>query len=303
MSYRGESNWESNENIALRRSKNFKDTFIKPYITDVIELYKKCKDEKIRLSIHVTGGGINTLKHLFTTPGASSVCMDASIPYNQYALAKLLGKTGTFITGASSPIIARKIAETAMENCLKDIVKYMYADNVYEKNIKNKSNVDSQSLKLVNNIRMKKITHALTKQILDKNDILGVSCTATLASERASRSPNWAFISIASYKKQKTYTFVLILDKNCDRERQGQDEVCSQLILYLLNKYANGIDLGSCGISSIPREFNNYIKPNTGELNNSYKKNQAKGNAFTKLITESKDSVFLFKVDDYSLNI
>jgi len=55
--------------------------------------------------------------------------------------------------------------------------------------------------------------------------------------------------------------------------------------------------LEKCGISKIPESFNSYIKKNSGKLNNSYKTP-----AFSKLIDDTKDSVFFVSSNTHSSN-
>ena len=58
---------------------------MKPVITNLLQKIYNASPKNI-FSIQVTGGGIDALKQLFTTPGASNSLINAGIPYSRAAL-------------------------------------------------------------------------------------------------------------------------------------------------------------------------------------------------------------------------
>jgi len=145
-------------------------------------------------SVSVTGGGVQALQWIFSTPGASRCVQDGSVPYSRSSMDCYLGPS------APTPPISYASAEAAA---------------------------------LMSNAARNK---ALQSLLADSGDlgamvdsrIFGVACTAALVSTTPKKGPHRCHVAVTGSRQTRIYS--LTLEKGL-RSREGEDEVCSRLIL------------------------------------------------------------------------
>jgi len=187
-------------------------------------------NNNIYINLAVTGGGMNLIPYLFAVPGASSTMIDARIPYDQTALCDTL----SIKYDPSIKAVKENIAERGSSQL------FMKGRKLIEERISNKDQLKKvlSEKKLLNKYnKLNKVI--INDELLDSLNILGVFCTAEMTTDRVSRSPSWAFISI--FSNNEANNFVLFLNKESNRTRSEEDELCSKAILYLITSYSNFI--------------------------------------------------------------
>jgi hypothetical protein len=190
---------------------------------------------------------MNLIPYLFAVPGAGSTMIDARIPYDQTALCDTL----CIDYDPNIKAVKESIAERGSYQL------YIKGNNLMMERISNKEQLKkilSEKKLLSKNNNLSKVI--INDYLLDSLNILGVFCTAEMTTDRVSRSPSLAFISL--FSNDGPNNFVLFLNKESNRSRSEEDELCSKAILYLITSYSNFI-----------RENNN--KKNKKIFNQGYK--------------------------------
>ena len=171
--------------------------------------------------IVVTGGGATAISELLAIPGASRTIMETRVPYSQVALWEWLGKKPD---QACDEHTALAMASVACQ----------------------------RSQKLVEAEKSAGIRPALDLHGRDSGltNYVGLSCTASLASDRPKRGDHRLFAAIQT--PWSTYSYSLILKKGA-RTRHEEEELTSQILVRMLAESADVNSLPS--LSLLPNEM------------------------------------------------
>lgn len=118
-------------------------------------------------SVQITGGGIQSLAWIFSTPGASRSVMQAGVPYSRYSLSKLNGINATNCNEATAAEMAKAAARQAAE-CI--------------------------------------IAESNELASISKTRVFGVGCTAALVSTQPKKGPHRFHVSSAAGGKCRIYS-------------------------------------------------------------------------------------------------
>lgn len=186
-------------------------------------------NNNIYINLAVTGGCMNLIPYLFAVPGAGSTMIDARIPYDQTALCDTL----CIDYDPNIKAVKENIAEKGSYQL------YLKDNKLMTERVSNKEQLKKvlSEKKLLGKYNLNKVI--INDDLLDSLNILGVFCTAEMTTDRVSRSPSWAFISL--FSNDGPNNFVLFLNKESNRSRSEEDELCSKAILYLITSYSNFI--------------------------------------------------------------
>jgi hypothetical protein len=150
-------------------------------------------------SIYVTGGGVQAVEWLFTTPGASRCMQEAGIPYGYSALGELLKQdkvTGS-VSAETAIHMARMVRAKAASQFLHD-------------------------------------TRSFTE--LSSCNLFSISCTAALVSTEPKKGLHRCFVT--GHTNSRIVTRNIILRKGA-RSRSEEDHVSSRIILDTVADCAN----------------------------------------------------------------
>eukprot|EP01038_Epipyxis_sp_PR26KG_P010289 gene10289-13832_t len=153
-----------------------------------------------KVAICVTGGGVQALSWLFTEPGASSTMLSANVPYAMEALDRFV------FDKEFDSFNESKLTKYCCEDTAREMAKAAYCN-------------------AIQNLIISKDRSAEWY----KNNILGVACTAALATNRVKKdSYDRCFIAIHSKTISAVYNFELVKGV---RTRVEEDEFCSKAII------------------------------------------------------------------------
>ena len=186
-------------NFLIRQLSMLEET--KDLSSYVREIFDDSKQRNI-FSLNVTGGGISSLKMLFTVPGASKSLKYVTIPYSRSSLLKTVSREEENINIQSycSSDIALRLAEESFRTTVDNIL-------LEEPNIL----VDQSKIR-----------------------IFGVGCTAALATSVPKRGDHRCHIALVSGKT--VIKSSIILDKEI-LTREEEDLICSEVIIDLIGKF------------------------------------------------------------------
>jgi len=155
--------------------------------------------------IAVTGGGASAISELLSIPGGSRTLLEAVVPYSEVALTSWLGKFPEHFC----------IEETALAMAA---VAYRRATQLCSP-------------------REKDLPETLA---VSPRPLAGLSCTASLASDRPKKGDHRAFV--ATQTQTDTRSWSMLLNKGA-RGRKEEDQLVGRLILYGLARAAGFDDL------------------------------------------------------------
>mmetsp|Transcript_21954 Transcript_21954/g.21235 ORF Transcript_21954/g.21235 Transcript_21954/m.21235 type:complete len:531 (+) Transcript_21954:142-1734(+) len=158
-------------------------------------------------SVYVTGGGSKALEWLFTVPGASNCLMDAGVVYSRSALED-------FIKGDDS------IYSCSQQTALR------MADRAW-------TTAGQHLLSETRNFNDLRDVH-----------IHGLSCTASLVSDSPKKGSHRVHVGSTSQRSATVYTIEF---EKMLRDRAGEDEACSRLLLEAIGH--------SCDVTPPPTDF------------------------------------------------
>ena len=160
---------------------------------DVKGLVERIHDSPKMAVIAVSGAGVEALAWLLGVPGASRTVLEAVVPYSQRSMAEFLGHEpeGQYV----SPETARDMAESA-----------------YGKALRLRERGDEPVVDVTGRV-------------------VGLSCTATIATDRPKRGDHRC--CIATCDDQGVTTYSLKLAKG-SRDRGGEEDVVSRIVLRAL---------------------------------------------------------------------
>jgi hypothetical protein len=167
------------------------DMTIRCFLKDI---YQKTNPRNV-FSVYVTGGGSTSLEWLFTVPGASNSLTDAGVVYSRSALEALIEDNLDPAISASS--CSSSTALTMADASWQRANRYLLAES-----------------RDFNNLR-------------DVN-LFGVSCTASLVSERPKKGAHRVHIASTSQAISRLYTVEFEKGR---RTRPEEDAACSRLLL------------------------------------------------------------------------
>jgi len=171
--------------------------------------------------IVVTGGGASAISELLAVPGASRTILEARVPYAQEALWEWLGRKPDQACDEQTALAMASVA------CQRG--QYL---------LEKQSQSSSGSLQ----------SHPQTTDG-ELRQPIGLSCTASLASDRPKRGDHRLFVAVQT--PRQTVSGSLTLNKGV-RSRQEEETLTSQILVRLLAK-AEGIETGS-DVSLLPGE-------------------------------------------------
>jgi nicotinamide mononucleotide (NMN) deamidase PncC len=161
------------------------------------ELIRRIHDSPTLAVLAVTGGGAAALSDLLNVPGASRTILELLVPYAPGALADLLGAGPTQAVSAATA--------AAMAAACRQRAEHLAPD---------RSAVDPG-----------------TGRAGGAPPLVGVACTAALASDRAKRGEHRAHVACCDDSRTRQWT--LALEKGA-RSRLEEDRVVSDVVLGVL---------------------------------------------------------------------
>lgn len=153
-------------------------------------------------SLQVTGGGIDSLRRVFTTPGASNSVLNAGVPYCRSIQLDLLD-----IDTVIAPINDNKL-ENIDSFCSRNMAIKLAETSKY---LATEYYIKENGIKDISNV-----------------NIFGVACTASLVTSSDKFGEHQCYVAVSSSSLITTYS--LILDKGL-RNRDEEDSLCSDLVI------------------------------------------------------------------------
>ena len=151
-------------------------------------------------SLHTTGGGATAISWLFSVPGASRSILEASVPYARSALGRVVNRSSS----------------NDIDDC--------QIENFCSRNTANK--MASSALK--SSVEMTLIESQDLRKLQDAN-IVGLGCTAAIASAAPKKGEHRCFVSYA--KANAVVLSAEIVMKKGFRTREEEDSLCSKMIM------------------------------------------------------------------------
>lgn len=159
----------------------------------------------VQTVIVVTGGGATAIAELLTVPGGSRTVLEAVVPYSAPALSAWLRRTPEKFCAEETALAMAAVARD--RGCqLADV----------------------------------ELAGTASDAILDKSEVVGVSCTASLASNRPKKGDHRCFVAVQGI--DFTASLSLTLEKGA-RSRAEEEVLVSQLILTALARAADIDDI------------------------------------------------------------
>ena len=182
--------------LLLTTMATFSSAGIQAFLSAV---YGKTKPRPV-FSVSVTGGGVQALQWLFSTPGSSRCLMEGQVPYSRSSLEGYLGGVGSTSVSAETASHMSAVARTRAAQTLL---------------AESGGNLAS----------------------LAECNVFGVACTAALASTSQKKGTHRCHVAVS--EMQQTRIFSLTLEKG-RRTREAEDSLCSRLILDALEAAVEG---------------------------------------------------------------
>ncbi len=170
---------------------------------DVDTLVARIHDAPVQLVLAITGGGSRAIAELLERPGGSSVLLEAIVPYSSNSLVDFLAATPEQFC---APRTARLMAMAAYQ----------------------------RALELTGEERGSLADGAGVSSLA----VIGVACTASLASDRPKRGEHRVHVGFQTAKA--TAEFSLILAKGA-RTRLEEETIAAQLILNATSEASGGL--------------------------------------------------------------
>ena len=194
------------------------------------ELVKRLHDSEKQLVLATTGGGSCAISDLLSEPGASKTVLEAHIPYSFEALTRFVGQVPV---QACSSHTARLLAMACFRLGQETLEKKGLPDdyvgfNDYRVPVRRKRVFDPQGINCF------EIDGDDIVSYHDKTwcfNLIGLGCTASLASDRPKRGEHRFHISIQLYDQTIVYSLVL---KKGARTRNEEERLVADCILKLL---------------------------------------------------------------------
>jgi nicotinic acid mononucleotide adenylyltransferase len=164
-------------------------------VSSVAALVEKLHAGPAALALAVTGGGSLAISHLLTVPGASRTVLECVVPYGEAALAAFLG-------GEPEQCCSARTARAMAVVALLRAMGYMKG---------RPREADSPTI------------------------VAGVSCTASLATNRPKRGPHRAHLAVQTLGETVTQTVQLFKGA---RTRAEEEELVAQFVLNLMAETA-----------------------------------------------------------------
>ena len=155
------------------------------------------------ITLLVTGGGIQSIPTFLTVPGASACILSAEVPY---AIA------------ASQKLVYEYTSSSEESGCTRDKAVQL-AKAAYLK---------------CGQLLLKDNCHNINEHINDISGVLGVACTAALVSSIPKRGDHRCHVAVYSDSACASYSITLSKGR---RDRQGEDSLCSSMILDAVLKH------------------------------------------------------------------
>jgi hypothetical protein len=172
------------------------------------------------LSVSVTGGGTSFLPIIYSVPGASRCLMDSVVPYARASLRAMLegaiGRDECF-TGAVDSSTALTMARVTQRRAASTFL------------------ADCRDLSALRGVR-----------------VLGIACTAALATAQPKKGDHRCHIACASSQGIRSYD--VVFDKGL-RSREEEEELCGRLMLDVLMDSTLDADAEAAGRSSADVQF------------------------------------------------
>ena len=180
----------SHESTTTSRSSLSIDDDIRCFLQSVYEA-----ERQNMFSLYTTGGGASSISWIFSVPGASRSVLEASVPYGRSALNRVLGcDEDSQIQSFCSMETANRMASSALKSSVEMIL------------------LETKDL----------------RKLYEMN-IIGVGCTAAIASSTPKRGEHRCFVS---YAKANAHIFSAeITMTKGSRSREDEDYLCSRMIL------------------------------------------------------------------------
>ena len=166
--------------------------------------YSSCLAPNHKVSVAVTGGGIQSLSWLFTIPGASSCMMGGSVPYARSSVNEMLQNSKM-----SSALLNEKFQYVGREAVIA--------------------------------MAMDRRRHAIATFLEDANDLhsltgksfLGIACSASLATNYEKKGDHKCYV--ASVDADNIRVHSVSFQKGL-RTREEEDVICSKLVIDVIRK-------------------------------------------------------------------
>lgn len=156
--------------------------------SEIESLVRAIHASDLRLGLAVTGGGSQAIADLLTVPGGSRTVVEAIVPYSPESLSAWLGSRPDHFC---APRTARAMAMTAY-------------------------------------CRARTLRENLGESATAAEHIVGVGCTASLASDRPKRGPHRVHIALQSTRSTTTYSLEL---QRGGRTRAGEERLVAAFVL------------------------------------------------------------------------
>lgn len=147
----------------------------------------------------MTGGGVQALQWIFSTPGASRCLMEGNIPYARASMDRFVhlpeGRTGLGYSSAEATGIMASSARSRAAQALLE---------------------DTSDLSVLRDCR-----------------VFGVACSAALVSSQPKKGAHRCHVAVA--REEETCVYSLTLEKGL-RTRESEDDLCSRLIIDAIDR-------------------------------------------------------------------
>lgn len=189
----------------------------------------------------VTGGGASAIAELLAVPGASQTVLEARVPYSQEALFEWLGRRPEHACDAPT---ALAMASVACQRAQQLLAAQSTAADLYSARTEMKrsiAGIGSANISFAAATSTKLKTQTTADIANAAWDCTGLSCTASLASNRPKKGDHRLFVGLQT--PHLTVSAWLILNKGA-RSRHEEDALTGQILIRTLG--------GSLGISPLP---------------------------------------------------
>lgn len=205
------------------------------------ELVRRIHASPKQIVIMTTGGGSLAISDLLTQPGATKTVQEAYVPYSLKALSRLLCHTPIQACSAET---ARQLAMSSfnrgMENAVsQDCIETKATFNDIREPERRRRVTDSGIFDDFGRNDSQKNEKSYHEKPWIKN-LLGVGCSAALASDRPKKGEHRFHLGIQSF--DTTAVFSLTLEKNA-RTREEEERLLADFILKHIAEAAN-IEVG-----------------------------------------------------------
>ncbi|MGL6193737.1 MAG: hypothetical protein ACRC2T_02805, partial [Thermoguttaceae bacterium] len=209
-------------------------------IQERTELVKLLHDSEKQVVLATTGGGSMAICDILSQPGATRTMLEAHVPYSREALARFLGQVPA---QSCSVQTSRQLAMTCFtqgqdSNEKKDLFRNNPDLEGMEETYWNRRISDKGGTNFFGSAETEKLFTSYKSKKWCKS-LIGIGCTASLASDRPKRGEHRFHIAVQTYNR--TSTLSLTLNKGA-RTRQEEERLVADFILKALAD-ASGLDI------------------------------------------------------------